>query len=281
MSPLIIYSASRKLTLFPVLACLCIAMTASYSAAQVATGELAGTVFTTDSDGAHSLVPGAKVIIIGPGSPQEAVTDEHAMCHFSGLTPGEYQVEATAPGLSGSGTIMVSATGVSAVSIELQIAVLQESVTVAGSAEPTASGTSEQSTIGRSAILNAPNKDDRIDAVLPLIPGVVRGPDGLINMKGARSSQGGALINSANVTDPVTGNPAMTLPIDVVQSVTVVTNPYDPEYGRLAGAVSSVETTTGNFNGFHVSAQNLFVRPRKRAGDFIGIESWTPRVTLT
>src|SRR5439155_20434490 len=66
-----------------------------------------------------------------------------------------------------------------------------------------------------------------------------------------------------------------------VQSVKVVSNPYDPEYGRLTGAVSSVETATGNFDGFHASAQNLFVRPRKRAGDFVGIESWTPRMTVT
>ena len=93
--------------------------------------------------------------------------------------------------------------------------------------------------------------------MLPLIPGVVRGPDGLINMKGARTSQGGSLVNNANVTDPVTGNATMDLPIDVVESVKVIANPYDPEYGRLSGAVSSVETVTGNFNTFHLSVQNL------------------------
>src|ERR1700719_976198 len=100
-------------------------------------------------------------------------------------------------------------------------------------------------------------------------------------MKGARSSQGGSLLNSASVTDPATGNAAVNLPIDVVESVKVIPNPYDPEYGRLTGAVSSVETTTGNFNALHLSVQNLFVRPRKRSGDFIGIESATPRITVT
>ena len=204
------------------------------------------------------------------------------MYRFSGLAPGQYRVEATAPGLTGSNVVTVVPGAVANVSIELQIALLKESVTVTASAEPAISAeTSEQSALGKSAILNAPNKSDRIDDVLPLIPGVVRGPDGLINMKGARSSQGGALINSANVTDPVTGNAAMNLPIDVVESVKVVSNPYDPEYGRLTGAVSRVETATGNFEGFHASVQNLFVRPRRREGDFIGIESWTPRVTLT
>ena len=33
--------------------------------------------------------------------------------------------------------------------------------------------------------------------------------------------------NSANVTDPATGAEAMNLPIDVVSSVQVISNPYD------------------------------------------------------
>ena len=100
-------------------------------------------------------------------------------------------------------------------------------------------------------------------------------------MKGARSSQSGYLVNSASAVDPVTGNAALSLPIDVVEAVTVIANPYDPEYGRLTGAVSTVETTTGNFDKMHLSVQNFFVRPRQRDGSFVGIESATPRATLT
>jgi hypothetical protein len=254
---------------------------APHAAAQT-TGTLESTVFTTDADGTRSRVPGAKVVLTGAGALQQAVSDQEAKCRFSGLIPGQYHIEASAPGMSGISVAAVSASEVTSVSIELQIAAVKETITVTADAEPAASTqSSEQSTVGRSVILNSPNKDDRIDSVLPLIPGVVRGPDGLINMKGARSSQGGALVNSANVTDPATGNPAMSLPIDVVQSVTVVSNPYDPEYGRLTGAVSSVETTTGNFDSLHATVQNLLARPRKRAGDFVGIEAWTPRLTVT
>lgn len=264
------------------LAGLCFTIMVGRSFGQVATGDVQGTVFTSDPDGTRSPIPGAKVSLRGPGPVQETVADQQAVYHFSGLTPGVYQIEAAAPGFDGSNSVTVSAGAVADTSIELQAALLKESVTVTASAEaPSPAESSEQTTIGHSAVINAPNKSDRFDSLLPLIPGVVRGPDGLINMKGARSSQGGALINSANVTDPVTGNPAMTLPIDVVQSVKVVSDPYDPEYGRLTGAVSSVETSTGNFDGFHASVQNLLVRPRKRGGDFIGIESWTPRITLT
>jgi hypothetical protein len=55
-----------------------------------------------------------------------------------------------------------------------------------------------------------------------------------INMKGSRSNQGGWLVNSANVTDPATGDEAINLPIGVVSSVQVISHPYDPEYGKFA-----------------------------------------------
>jgi hypothetical protein len=107
-------------------------------------------------------------------------------------------------------------------------------VTVNGSDGPAITAEPEQQNeIKRSTILNAPTKDDRADTLLPLIPGVVRGPDGLINLKGARSSQAGALVNSASVVDPVTGNPAMSLPIDVVEAVTVIANPTILNMARL------------------------------------------------
>src|SRR6185369_12492245 len=111
---------------------------------------------------------------------------------------------------------------------------------------------------------------------LPLVPGVVRGPDGRINVKGAQSTQAGWLVNSANVTDPATGSEAINLPVDVVSSVQVISNPYDPEYGKFTGAVSSVETKPGNLEHYHVSVQNLLPRTRVRDGSMVGLESVTP-----
>src|SRR5271166_122514 len=247
------------------------------AADEAKTGALRGTVVTVDSDGARSVVAGAKVSIEGP-SLSRTTADEQGKYSFPEAVPGRYRIEAIAPGLSGRNEATVVAGTAIDVEVELKMEAVKESVTVETASDP---ATTQQSTIDKAVVLNAPNKDDRIDTLLPLIPGVVRGPDGLINMKGARASQGGALVNSANVTDPATGNAAMSLPIDVVQSVMVIANPYDPEYGRLTGAVASLDTVSGNFNAFHLTMQNLFVRPRKRDGDFIGVESATPRMTVT
>src|SRR5271166_440473 len=247
------------------------------AADEAKTGALRGTVVTVDSDGARSVVAGAKVSIEGP-SLSRTTADEQGKYSFPEAVPGRYRIEAIAPGLSGRNEATVVAGAAIDVEVELKMEAVKESVTVETASDP---ATTQQSTIDKAVVLNAPNKDDRIDTLLPLIPGVVRGPDGLINMKGARASQGGALVNSANATDPVTGNAAINLPIDVVESATVIANPYDPEYGRLTGAVSKIETTTSNFNDFHFSIQNVLPRMRRRDGDFIGIEATTPRLTLT
>ncbi len=255
--------------------------------AQVATtdlkaGSIQGIVFVADQDGVRAVVPGATVSLKGSLLSQQTISDDSGGYSFRAVPPDAYQIEVVAPGLRGSSVVQVSAGNARDLPIELKAEAMQESVTVTADSPPVdLTEPSDQTVLDKATVVNAPNKLDRVDALLPLVPGVVRGPDGLINMKGARSSQGGYLVNSASAIDPVTGNAAISLPIDVVESVKVIADPYDPEYGRLTGAVASVETVTGNFNAFHLSVQNLFARPRKRDNDFVGIESFTPRLTFS
>ena len=239
-------------------------------------------VFVVESDGGRSFIAGATVVLKGDSVSWQGVTNQDGICELPSVTPGEYQIDVSAPGFTGTKSITVTANAQLDVAVEVKLADTYQSITVKDADDAsTTSDPSGEAVIDRPTVINAPNKYDLFDSLLPLVPGVVRGPDGLINMKGARSSQGGALVNSANVTDPATGNPAINLPIDVVQSIKVIPDPYDPEYGRLTGAVSDVETTTGNFDSFHLTFQNILPRPRKRDGDFIGIEAFTPRLTVT
>ena len=259
-----------------------IILAGSFAKAQDPFARIHGTVVIIQADGSTSMIPDAALVIDGRELSRKTTADDKGSYAFVELPAGRYQIRASAPGLMGSASAQLDPGQSLDLQIVMSIESAKQSVTVSGSDGPAVTAEPEhQEEINRSTILNAPTKDDRADTLLPLVPGVVRGPDGLINMKGARSSQAGALVNSASVVDPVTGNPAMSLPIDVVEAVTVIANPYDPEYGRLAGAVSKVETTTSNFDDFHFTIQNLFPRPRKRDGDFIGLEAATPRATLT
>ena len=226
------------------------------------------------------MVPGAHVSLRGPIA-QEMAADAYGRYRFEREPPGRYTVEASAPGLSGTVTVDVAAGETTAAAIQLKLDAVTSAVTVTGTETGVPAASAQSTTINQSTVEAAPNPDERFDSLLPLVPGVVRGADGHINMKGARSTQGGWLVNSANVTDPATGGEAMNLPIDVVSSVQVLSNPYDPEYGKFTGAVSSVETRTGNFDNFHLSVQNLLPRARDRDGDIVGLESLTPRLTVT
>jgi hypothetical protein len=206
-------------------------------------GSIKGLVLVVDSSG-DSYVPGALVTLNGPVNLQ-AESDATGQYSFPSVLPGTYTIQATAPGLEAQQLVIVNTGEAIEVSLRLQIANTTTNVAVTASAGDSDLTTTTQ-TVEQKTIEDAPNADQKFESLLPLVPGVVRGPDGRINMKGARNTQSGALVNSANVTDPASGSSAINLPIDVVSSVQVVSNPFDPQYGRFTGALSTVETKTAN-----------------------------------
>jgi len=237
-----------------------------------------GTVFVRDSAGNQSFVAGAKVTLTGP-TILEAETDGNGQYRFADVTLGTYTMEAVFPGLNAVQIVRVEAFEVR-VSVELRPVEVTASVVVTPD-QTDAKNPAPSETISERTLREAPNVNERFESSLPLVPGVVRGPDGHINLKGARNTQSGALVNTANVTDPVTGGPAINLPIDVVASVEVISNPYDPQYGRFTGAVSTISTKTSDYDKFHFSIQNIIPRLRDRDGTIMGIGAATPRTTFT
>lgn len=249
-------------------------------------GGLRGAVYTQGAEHERMLIPGTRLRIQsmeagGPGI--STTTDETGRFSSAGLVPGVYRIATEFDGMKAADTeVVVQAGKDTDVEIELKLANVKEAITV--SAHDEAADTSEtdsKAVLQEPTLRHAPNVNERVEGLLPLLPGVVRGPDGLINMKGAKASQGGMLLNSANVTDPVTGSSGVNLPIDGVSSAQVIANPYDPEYGKLAGAVAIIDTRISDFDRFHFQFQNFMPRLRKRGGAIVGIESSTPRTTLT
>ena len=243
-------------------------------------GSIRGDVFTKGTNGEPAVLPSVRLVLRGPIT-KETESDAQGAFAIDGLPPGTYQIEANAPGLSGGVAVEVTAGTSSTVPLEMNVTTVSNTVNVTATEAFVADESAQHNTISQSVVEKAPNQEEKIDSLLPLVPGVVRGPDGRINMKGAQATQAGWLVNSTNVTDPATGGQAISLPIDVVSSVQVISNPYDPEYGRFTGAISSVETRTSNFDKFHFSLQNLVPRARDRDGHIVGIGAFTPRTTIT
>ena len=195
-----------------------------------AAGKLEGAAFVGDPDH-RSYVAGAKVVASGPVT-LETETNADGKYAFAAVPAGSYTVKANFPGLEAEQAVLVEAGRLVQAELQLRPEQAKESVTVRAS-DPDGKASTE--TIATKTLRDAPNMDERFESLLPLVPGVVRGPDGHINLKGTRNTQSGALVNSANVTDPATGSPAITLPIDVVSSVQVISNPYDPAIREAHG----------------------------------------------
>src|SRR5215217_21772 len=164
--------------------------------------------------------------------------------------------------------------------ILLQPVPISENVTVTDNrvdADKTESTT--PSVITQAALRDAPLIDQKFQDALPLLPGVLRGPDGSLNIKGTRPSQSGILVSSLNVTDPVTGAPAIELPLEAVDTVQVHSNPYSSEFGRFTGAVTTIETRSGS-NDLRYLFIGVLPRPRWRDGKLYGIGAATPRIAV-
>ncbi len=243
-----------------------------------ATGRVEGAVFVGVSSG-HAFAAGATIRLSGPVV-LETETDEHGNYTFAAVASGTYRIEAFLSDLEAAQSISVEAGKIVRAELQLKPADVKSSVTVTATASETKDPAPSE-TISEKTLRDAPNVNERFESSLPLVPGVLRGPDGHINLKGARNTQSGALVNSANVTDPVTGGQAINLPIDVVSSVQVISNPYDPQYGKFTGAVATVATKTSDYDKFHFSIQNILPRLRDRDGTIAGLGAATPRMTLT
>lgn len=255
--------------------------------AQAPVRSIAGRAVSEAPNGEIYVMPGAEAVLLDVSDGRQAAAaaaDEEGRFAFDPPAEGCYIVRVRSGGLQGESDPICAPLPETLPELVIRMTpeALAESVDVTASRpQIDATETSSTAELDAQTLQDAPKINERFEDVMPLLPGVVRGPDGLINMKGARSSQGGSLVNSANVTDPVTGGAAINLPLDVVSSVEVLSNPFDAQYGKFAGAVSVVRTMTSDFDKFKFSLQNFMPRSRKRDGDIVGVESATPRFTVT
>lgn len=249
--------------------------------AQSGTGTVRGAVVTTAPDGQSYNIPAATLKLKRGTQVDEASATDAGEYEFAKLLPGEYTLEATAGGFkTSSKTITIRAGETLVENVSLEVADVTASVTVASDANVVTTEVAAGSTVKQKTLQTLPLPNEQLLDALPLVPGVVRGPDGQIDMNGARASQSSMTVNSSNVTDPVTGQFAFNLPIEAVESVQVLTNPYAAEYGKFTGGVTAVATRSGT-DKFNVEAQSFFPRFRRRGGTWSGVESFTPRLAFS
>ncbi|HEV7797010.1 MAG TPA: hypothetical protein VGO73_02550, partial [Pyrinomonadaceae bacterium] len=138
--------------------------------------------------------------------------------------------------------------------------------------------TTTANTIRAKTLANMPLRAENYQSALLLTPGVVRDTNGDDHLKGARSGQSSYTVNGVDVTDPVSGNLAFDIPLEAAAAVQVEENPYSSEFGRLAGAATTLETKGGD-NRFKLGATRFFPVFHNFFGG--AVDSFRPRVTLS
>ncbi len=137
-----------------------------------------------------------------------------------------------------------------------------------------------QSTLDTAQAENTPSRPATLSDALPLLPGVVRGSDGRLQIGGYDESHSAMLINSVNVTDPATGDFGLTVPIDSVETVSVAEMPYLAQYGRFTAGVVTAQTRRGG-DKWHFDLNDPLPEFRIRSLHLEGLRSASPRVNFS
>ena len=248
------------------------------------TARLSGMVYTVSSDQVQTVWPNARVTLKNKQTQNavSTITSDRGEYVFAGIEPGEYELTVALAGFENEvRQTKLEAKSDVRVDIPLRPKRRTEEVVVSAENKGVDVTTTDTSSPGLSqnTLQSVPLLNDNFQDALPLLPGVVRGPDGLLNIKGGRANQAGTIVNSASAVDPVTGVAAISLPLEAVGSARVLANPFSTEYGRFAGGVVELETLGGT-DEWKFQLKSFFPRMRVRNGSIVGIESIRPRLTV-
>ena len=153
------------------------------------------------------------------------------------------------------------------------------SVDVHETVAPVEQSSTQQTQLRPMEVKTLPNNPATVADVLPLIPGVVRSPDGELKIDGTDEQRSSFIVNQTDVTDPATGKFGQTLPVDAVQNMTVLTTPFLAQYGRFTASVIAIETKRGG-EKWHADLNDPFPDFRIRSYHMQGIRNETPRLAL-
>ncbi|HEV2425561.1 MAG TPA: carboxypeptidase regulatory-like domain-containing protein [Terriglobia bacterium] len=249
-----------------------------------ATQDLNGRVLDEQSQ----PITGASCTLSGGVLPSQgisATTDAQGGFVFPGIAVGTYTLSCAAVGYEPvvKSDVVVTEESYPALDFLMskEVVVKQRVEVQAKAPDVEQQGAAPPSQLNATELRTLPLIQEKFKAALPLVPGVVRTPDGRINIKGQVENEGLLLVDSAEMVDPVTGAFSIEIPIDAVQTLSVYKTTPLADYGRFSGGLTTVETKAPS-SSFHWELNDFVPTPRiKNGGDIIGIASDEPRFYMT
>ncbi|HLV87943.1 MAG TPA: TonB-dependent receptor [Candidatus Sulfotelmatobacter sp.] len=257
-------------------------------------GALRGTV--TDKEGA--ALPGATVTLTNTATNQNmvSISDDNGIYQFNALGPAPYSLTAEHAGFKKKvlDHVQIIPEQLNSLDLQLEIGAVQETVTVSGTIQTLDTETATVSgTVTSNQIQHMPSFNRDVFQLAQLAPGTFgdasqQGGGGAYNLPGNQGPGGtpggsGGIFatengpqvqngggqyetNSINIDGISTvsavwgGTSVITPSEDSVETMKVVSNSYDAQYGRFTGADIQITTKSGT-NEFHGSAFFKASRP--------------------
>jgi hypothetical protein len=243
-----------------------------------------GAIAVTAFDQANQPLSGVTIELrVGLRLIASSITDQSGHAAFSKLLPDQYEIVAKKDGLEELRKPGLNLISAGAISIELTLVptlVHQDSIDVHESISPVEQeGGSAPSEVPTEFAKELPGRPPTVADALPLVPGVVRQPGGGLKISGSGEHRSALIVNSADVTDPATGQFGLTVPIDSVDRLNVFQTPFLAEYGRFSAGLVSVETKRGT-DQWKWELNDPFPEFFIRSWHLRGLRDATPRINF-
>jgi hypothetical protein len=235
----------------------------------------------TVADQGKLAVPAVRVQLKPEDAAALAIdTDANGRAVFPDLKPGKYHLSIAQKGFEPVERDLELAPGApTLLDVTLTPSLERTQIEVKGEPAAVEQGASPATTVTGQLAKELPNRPATVADALPLVPGVVREPGGALRISDSPENRSALIVNSADVTDPGTGQFGLTVPVDSVETLNVYQTAFLAEYGRFTAGLVSVETKRGG-DKWKWELNDPFPEFRIRSWQLRGLKTATPRVNF-
>lgn len=241
---------------------------------QVTTGNVTGRVV----DASGGVIPGATVTLVSQvhGNRLSPVkTNSSGDYTFADITPDTYTVEVSAPSfktMREQGIVVTGGDRVGVPVITLQVGATTDTVSVTAEATLLQTESGERSyAIEQTQVENLPITHSNFTSVVAFTPGM----DGTSRL-GAPTAENNIMMDGISAMDTGNNGQMLSMNIESIGEVKVLTQGYQAEYGRSAGAQITAVTKSGT-NTFHGSGYGIWTNSNWNSRAWTNQKNGTPQ----
>jgi hypothetical protein len=251
--------------------------------APAALPSIAGAVTVNAEPGQASNLAHILVTLSNPAGDlvKSTFTDDAGHFEFTQLAPGTYTLAISADGFNPwSKSVSVRPGESVPQDATLEINTVKEQIEVQAQDLDISTGSAEiTSTVTDRQLDALPLAAPKFTEALPIQSGVIRTHEGKLNFNGQGESQGILVVNSTENVDPVTGSFSISVPIDVIQRMSVHSSPDTAEYGGFSGGLTAIETKPPS-DSWNFKVHDLTPSFRGKDGHLAGVGMFRPRLVF-